>query len=174
MCVYVCMCIYIYYYITACIITEVMELFSTEFHTYIRTEFVGYKLLPQKIHTHTFRLIPVTNITPCCLYVLTPFLTTLTAGVITEVKKMGEHSHALMPPSESTRHKLLPSTIYLHRYIIACLIFHCLWYLVVYLCQPQHIDSHSYQNRICMLQTAPSVIYNAMFSLYLDPLPNYS
>ena len=105
---------------------------------------------------------------------LTPFLTTLTAGVITEVKKMGEHSHALMPPSESTRHKLLPSTIYLHRYIIACLIFHCLWYLVVYLCQPQHIDSHSYQNRICMLQTAPSVIYNAMFSLYLDPLPNYS
>ena len=58
MCVYVCIYIYIllyillYYYITTCIITEVMELFSTYIHTYIRTEFVAYKLLPQKIHTY--------------------------------------------------------------------------------------------------------------------------
>ena len=116
----------------------------------------------------------MTHITPYCLFILILFLTTLTAEIITEVMKMGGPSHALMPPSESTRHKLFPSTIYLHKSIIACLIFHCLWYLVMYLCQPQHIESHSYQNKICMLQTASSVIYNVMFSLYLDPLPNYS
>ena len=97
---------------------------------------------------------------------LTPFLTTLISGIITEVMEIGGHSQALMPPSEFTGHKLFPSTIYLHRSVIACLIFHCLWYFVVYLSQPQHIDSHSYQDRICMLQTAPSE--NAPTHIYSD------
>ena len=130
-CIYVCICVYVYVYVyicvcvcvymyiyilvyTACIRTDVMELSSTQIRTCIRTEFVGYKVLPQKIHTLTFRRIPVTHITPCCLFILTLFLTTLTAEIITEVMKMGGPSHGLMPPSESTRHKLFPSTIYLH------------------------------------------------------------
>ena len=86
-------------------------------------------MLAEKLHTHTFTLIPVTHISRSCLYIITPFLTTLTAEDGKEVMEIREHNHALMPPSEYTRYELFPSTVYLHRSITACLIFHRLWYL---------------------------------------------
>ena len=175
--IYMYVCVYVYIYIlvyTACVRAEVMELFSTGIRTCIGTEFVVCKLLPWEMHTHAFRLIPVTDMAPCWLFILTLFLTALAAGIVTEVMGMGGLNRALMPPSESTRRKLFPLEVCLRGSVMACLIFRCLWCLVMYLCQPRRVDSCSHRNRIFMLQTASSVIYNVMFSLYLDPLPSCS